>query len=160
MCGTVPTLAARHASIRIEAIDQSNRKERNVRKSLLASSAVLAIALLGGCNSAKSPGAVANDVAAAEQKSATEVADAEKKASQDTNQARAKVDDKTTALDNTQAQGVYDVAMQNADGAHRVSLEKCAAFNGDAQKKCKDQADADYEAAKADARVAQVSTTR
>ena len=36
-----------------------------------------------------------------------------------------------------------------------MSLEKCTAFDGDAEQKCKDQADADYDAAKANARVAQ-----
>jgi hypothetical protein len=131
-----------------------------MQKSLLSAAGLLAIALLVGCNKAKSPDAVANGVAAAEHKSAVEVADAQKKASQDTAQASAKVDDKTTDLNNTQAQGAYDVTMKNADGRHRVSLEKCTALNGDPQKKCKDQADADYDAAKANARVTQVSTTQ
>jgi hypothetical protein len=141
-------------------IDLINSEERNMQKSLLSAAGALAIALLVGCNHAKSPDALANDVAAAEQKSATDVADAQKKASQDTALASAKVNDKTTDLNNTEAQGAYDVAMKNADGIHRVSLEKCTAFGGDPQKKCKDQADADYDAAKANARVAQVSTTQ
>jgi hypothetical protein len=131
-----------------------------MQKSLPVLAGVLAIALLAGCNNARSPDAVANDVAAAEKKSATDVAAAEKEASQDAAKASAGVDDKTTALNNTEARGAYDVAMKSADGMHRVSLEKCKAFDGDPQRKCKDQADADYDAARADAKVAQVSATQ
>jgi len=131
-----------------------------MQKSLLSAAGLLAITLLVGCGSAKSPATLSNDVAAAEQKSATDIADAQKKASQDNARASAKVDNEKTDLNNTEARGAYDIAIKDAEGIHRVSLEKCTAFDGDPEKKCKDQADADYDAAKANARVAQVSTTR
>jgi hypothetical protein len=41
-----------------------------------------------------------------------------------------------------------------------VALQKCKALAGDAQGRCKDQADADYEATKASAKSLEVSRTR
>ena len=89
---------------------------------------------LCGCNNAKSPDAIANDVAKTEQK------------------ADAKVDDKLKNLNNTDAKGVYDVAMTAAEGDHNVALEQCNALSGAAQKDCKDKADADYDLVKARAK--------
>jgi hypothetical protein len=93
----------------------------------------IAIALCG-CNNAKSPDAIANDVAKTEQK------------------ADAKVDDKLKSLNNTDAKGTYDVAMTAAEGDHNVALEQCNALSGAAQKDCKDKADADYDLVKARAK--------
>jgi hypothetical protein len=93
----------------------------------------IAIALCG-CNNAKSPDAIANDVAKTEQK------------------ADAKVDDKLNNLNNKDAKGVYDVAMTAAEGDHNVALEQCNALSGAAQKDCKDKADADYDLVKARAK--------
>jgi hypothetical protein len=114
--------------------------------------AVFAVALVSGCNNPKSPDAVANDVAAAQAKRATEVADAKQEAAKDTGKAEAKVDDKTVDLNNASAKGAYDVAMAQADGDHQVATQKCDALSGDAQKACKDQADAKYDLAKANAK--------
>jgi hypothetical protein len=93
----------------------------------------IAIALCG-CNNAKSPDAIANDVAKTEQK------------------ADAKVDDQLKNLNNKDAKGVYDVAMTAAEGDHNVALEQCNALSGAAQKDCKDKADADYDLVKARAK--------
>jgi len=114
--------------------------------------ALLAVAAASGCNNAKSPDAVANDVAAAQAKRASEVADARQEAAKDSNQAEAKVDDKTNDLNNANAKGAYDVAMAQADGDHKVALQKCDGLSGDSQKACKDQADAKYDLAKANAK--------
>jgi hypothetical protein len=89
---------------------------------------------LSGCNNAKSPDAVASDVAKAEQR------------------ADAKVDDKLKDLNNKDAKGIYEVAMTAAEGDHKVALEQCDALSGAAQKDCKDKADADYDLAKARAK--------
>lgn len=123
-----------------------------MQRTILWASAILAFALLGGCNNAKSPGAVNNDVAAAQQKAENKVADAQKNASEDIAKSNAAVDDKSKALNNTEAKATYGVAVAKADGDHDVDLKKCNALSGDAQNKCKDQADADYEAAKANAK--------
>ncbi len=119
---------------------------------LISAVAVLAVVAVSGCNNAKSPDAVANDVAAAQAKRASQVADAKQDAAKDANKAEAKVDDKTNDLNNVNAKGAYDVAMAQAEGDHKVALQKCEAVSGDAQKACKDQADAKYDLAKANAK--------
>ena len=106
----------------------------------------------------QSPGAVANDVAAAQQKAAENVADVRKDASKDNVSATDKVNDKSKDLNNVEAKGAYDVALARVEGNHKVALEKCDAVSGDAQSKCKDMADADYNAAKANAKASEVST--
>src|ERR1019366_8658229 len=119
---------------------------------------VLTVAVLAGCNNAKSPDAVANDVAAAQQKAAENIADVRKDASKDNVSATDKVDDKSKDLNNVEAKGAYDVALARAEGNHKVALEKCNAVSGDAQSQCKDVAGADYDAAKANAKASEVST--
>jgi hypothetical protein len=123
-----------------------------MQKLMISLAALLAIGGMSGCNNAKSPDAVAKDVAAAQAKRASEVADAEQSAAKDSSKAEAKVDDKTNDLNNANAKGAYDVAMAQADGNHKVALQKCDALSGDSQKACKDQADAKYDLAKANAK--------
>ena len=118
----------------------------------LTVAAILAAAALGGCNNAKSPDAVAKDVAEAQAKRASEVANARQDAAKDENKAEAKVDDRTADLNNTNAKGGYDVAMAQADGDHKVAMQRCDELAGDAQKACKDQVDAKYDLAKANAK--------
>lgn len=128
-----------------------------MQKSVLAMAGILACAMLGGCDQAKSPNTVANDVSNAQQKAAINVADAQKDASKEVATAAVKADDKAKDLNNAEVKGAYDVAMVKADGNHKIALEKCQALAGDAQRKCKDLADADYEAAKANLKATQVS---
>ena len=123
-----------------------------MQKLLVSVVALLAVATASGCNNAKSPDSVANDVASAQAKRASEVADAKQDAAKDANKAEAKVDDKTNDLENANAKGAYDIAMAQADGDHKVASQKCEALSGDAQKACKDQADARYDLAKANAK--------
>ena len=106
-----------------------------MQRLLIPFAGAIAIALCG-CNNAKSPDAVANDVAKTEQK------------------AEAKVDDKLKDLNNKDAKGTYDVAMTAAEGDHKVALEQCNALSGATQKDCKDKADADYDLVKARAKAA------
>jgi hypothetical protein len=125
---------------------------------LITALSILTVAVLAGCNDAKSPNAVANDVAAEQQKAAKNVANIRKDASKDNASATDKVDDKSKDLNNVEATGAYDVALARAEGNHKVAREKCTAVSGDAQSKCKDMADADYNAAKANAKALEVST--
>jgi hypothetical protein len=129
-----------------------------MNRKFITALSVLTVAVLAGCNSAKSPDAVANDVAAAQQKAAENVAEVRKDVSKDNASATGKVDDKTNALNNVQANGAYDVALARAEGNHNVALEKCNAVSGVAQTKCKDMADADYNVAEASAKASEVST--
>lgn len=123
-----------------------------MQKLLVSMVALFAVAMVCGCNNSKSPDAVANDVAAAQAKRASEVADAKQDAAKDANKAETQVDDKTNDLNNANAKGAYDVAMAQADGDHKVASQRCDAMSGDAQKACKNQADAKYDLAKANAK--------
>ena len=116
--------------------------------------AVLMTLCAAACNNAKSPDAVNKDVAKAEQKASSEVSKSEDSAAKDLNGAAGKVDDKLVAFNNAAAKDAYDLAVAKADGDRKVALASCEAASGDAQKQCKDQADADYTAAKADAKAA------
>ena len=105
---------------------------------LLGLAALLAVA---ACNNAKSPDKVADNVAAASQSASKEVADARREQQKDS------------------SSDAYDVAVARADGDHKVAVQKCDALEGHDQKACKDQADADYEAAKANAKASKVAGT-
>jgi hypothetical protein len=123
-------------------------------RTLLASAIAAAFLLAAGCDSAKSPDVVAKDVAKAEQKAETEVANSEKAAEKDLNKAADKVDDNVIAFNNAAAKDAYNLAVAKADGDRKIALANCLSLGGDAQKSCKDQAEADYGAAKADAKAA------
>jgi hypothetical protein len=98
-----------------------------------------AILAASACNNAKSPDAAATDIAAAHQSAAKEVADARRDQQKD------------MSSDN------YEVAVAKADGERKVAIQKCDVLEGHDQKVCKDQADADYEAAKANAKAAKTA---
>jgi hypothetical protein len=126
-------------------------------RTLLTSAIAVTILMAAGCDSAKSPETVSKDVAAAQQKAATEIANSEKAAEKDLNKAADKVDDKLVAFNNAAAQDAYNLVIAKADGDKKVALANCLALGGDAQKACKDQAEADYTAAKANAKAAALS---
>ena len=116
--------------------------------------AMLMTLCLAACNNAKSPDTVAKDAAKAEQKASSEVAKSEDSAAKDLNGAAGKVDDKLVAFNNDAAKDAYNLAIAKADGNRKIALANCESASGDAQKQCKDQAEADYKAAKADAKAA------
>jgi hypothetical protein len=118
---------------------------------------VLTVAVLAGCNHAKSPDIVANNIAATQQKADENIANVQQDASKNKVGAIDKVDDKRKDLNNVEAKGTYDVALARAGGNHDVALAKCNAVSGDVQSKCKDMAAADYDATKADAKALEVS---
>jgi hypothetical protein len=138
----------------------SYNKEEMLMRMLLTSTIALTFVIVSGCDNAKSPDTVAKDVAAAEQKASTEVANSEKDASKDIGKAADKVDDKLVDLNNAAAKDAYNLAVAKADGNRKVAAANCLAASGDAQKACKDQADADYNAAVADAKAAAQSEKR
>ncbi|HEX3398128.1 MAG TPA: hypothetical protein VHS76_15605 [Steroidobacteraceae bacterium] len=123
-------------------------------RALLTSAIAMAILMAAGCDSAKSPDTVAKNVAAAQKKAETEVANSEKAAEKDLNKAAERVDDKLLAFNNAAAQDAYNLAVAKADGDRKIALANCQSVGGDAQKACKDQAEADYGAAKANAKAA------
>ena len=127
---------------------------------LLAATSAVMLATLSGCNQAKSPDTVANDVAAAQQAANKQVAEARVQAAKDEAQAADKVNTGNHELRNAEASGAYDVAMAKAEGAHKIALENCNSQSGDSQSKCRDVADAVFAAAKANSKLAEVSAKR
>ena len=126
-----------------------------MQKLLLPMIGILTTTLACGCNSAKSPAAVATDVAAARQQASTEVADTRKDAAKNVDSAAANGSSKD--LNDASARAAYDVAVARADGDHSVAIQQCSALTGEAQKSCKERADAGYDQAKTHANVIRLS---
>ncbi|MFY9841107.1 MAG: hypothetical protein WAK55_32475, partial [Xanthobacteraceae bacterium] len=136
-------------------IPQSSGKAEDQMK-LALSCALLASALLclSACNKAESPEKVQEDVAKALSKAADENAKADEKvkqveaeAAKDRADALAKVADKNV-------DAVADSAVTQAEGETEIALAKCQALGGDAQKSCRDEANAHLDAVKAKAKAA------
>jgi hypothetical protein len=96
--------------------------------------ALSAVCALGGCDRAKSGAQVARDTNAAEQKAVENIEKSERDATH------------VAAVQNEK------MADSEADGARRVALAQCEALSGAAQKACREQADANYQLAKANAK--------
>ena len=107
---------------------------------IAALAGLVALGSLAACNNAKSPDAASRDIAAANDSAANKVADAQRDAQKD------------------MSSDAYKVALAKADGDHQVAIQKCDTLQGHDQQVCKDQADADYDAAKANAKAAKVSS--
>jgi hypothetical protein len=123
---------------------------------LALSCALLASAFLSlsAFNKAEAPDKVQADVAKAQSDAAAENAKADEKvkqveadAAKDRADALAKVADKSVGA-------VVDSAVTQAEGETKVALAKCEALQGDAQKSCKDTANAHLDAVKAKAKTA------
>jgi hypothetical protein len=63
-----------------------------------------------------------------------------------------KISDQEIKFNNDAAHQTYNVAIAKADGNRKVALATCESQSGDAQKACKEQAEADYRTARSDAR--------
>jgi hypothetical protein len=123
---------------------------------LALSSALFAGALLclSGCNRAESPEKVQEDVAKAQSTAADDNAKADEKVKQ-VEAETAK--DRADALDKVAGKSVdalADSAVTQAEGETQIALAKCQALEGDAQKACKDDANAHLDAVKAKAKAA------
>ena len=69
-----------------------------------------------------------------------------------------KINDQEIKFNNDAAHQTYNVSVAKADGDRKVALATCESQSGDAQKACRDQAEADYKVARANARaVAEVA---
>jgi hypothetical protein len=128
-----------------------------MRLPILSIIALATITLTAGCDRAKSPQAASNDIAEARQSAAQEVNEANRDAAKDINAASKDLQDKSKELADSNAKAAYDVEMARADGDHKVAIQNCMTQEGDAQKRCKDRADADYDAAKANAKATRVA---
>ena len=107
--------------------------------------------LIGGCNNAKSPATTAKDVNAAEQKAEEKSAKAEERAGEKL--ASAEHDEQHVASVQEE-----NVAKTDAEGQRSIALAKCESLSGDRQQACKDQANAAYDMAVAQAKRERAST--
>ena len=123
---------------------------------LALSCALLASAIIGlaACNKTQSPESVQANVAKAKSEAVEENAKAdetvkqvEAEAAKDRADAAAKAADKSVGA-------VVDSAVTQAEGETKVALAKCEALEGDAQKACKDKANAHMDVVKAKAKAA------
>ena len=110
--------------------------------------AVVAALVLAGCNKAESPDRVASDVAkataAAEKKDERAEQQAEKTDATVTNDLAKDVD----KANDKEVRTAADDAVTQAEGENKIALAKCEALAGDAQKQCKDQANAELDMVK------------
>ena len=128
-----------------------------MQKLLLPIIGILTTALACGCNNAKSPAAVAADVAVARQQASIEVTATQKDAAKNVDSAAANADAPSKDLNDVGARAAYDVAVAQADGDHSVAIQQCSALTGEAQKSCKERADARDDQAKTQANVTRLS---
>lgn len=105
--------------------------------------------VLSACHRAESPAQVDKDVTAARERAAKDTQKAEQTAQEKLASARSEVQSAQRDAAHVSAQQAQNVEDTDADGAQKVALAKCEALKGDAQKSCRDKADADYQLAKA-----------
>jgi outer membrane murein-binding lipoprotein Lpp len=119
-----------------------------MRGRLLLTAAAVAALALAGCNKAESPDKVASDVAkataAAEKKDERAEQSAEKTDAAVTNDLSKDVD----KANDKEVRTAADDAVTQAEGENKIALAKCEALGGDAQKQCKDQANAELDMVK------------
>jgi hypothetical protein len=123
---------------------------------LALSCALLASALLGlsACNKAESPERVQETVAKAKSDAAEENTKADEKVRQvEAEAAKDRADAVVKAADKSVG-ALADSAVTQAEGETKIALAKCEALEGDAQKACKDKANAHMDAVKAKAKAA------
>ena len=107
---------------------------------------------ISACNKAESPDKVQTDVAKATNDAAENNAKADEKIKQTEAQAaqdlaKEKTDASAKAADKSVA-AVTDAAVTETEGATKIALAKCEALEGDAQKQCKDNANAHLQTVK------------
>jgi hypothetical protein len=113
---------------------------------------------LGGCHRAKPPPVVTEaDVAAAQEEAQKELGQAKVEARKDVKSAAKVAGADSREAAQARVTGAFDIAMAQADGAHKVAIEKCMLLEPAAQQACKDQADADYQTAAANAKAIRVT---
>jgi hypothetical protein len=117
----------------------------------------LVLLALCGCHHAKSPVVTQADVAAAQEEAQKEFRQAQVEARKDVKSAAKVAGADSREAAHARITGAFDIAMARADGAHKVAVERCLTLEPTAQQACKDQADADYQAAANSAKAMRVA---
>jgi hypothetical protein len=122
-----------------------------MRHTFIAFVTLMAILSSAGCHRADSEAGPAGRLASTRHEVAQqEVAALQRQARTD---AVANADE-TSAVQRAEARkagSAYDVAVTEAEGRHKIAVAQCAALSGDAQRECREQADAALALSKADA---------
>jgi uncharacterized lipoprotein YajG len=118
---------------------------------------IAALTLIAGCHNGKTPQPTAQNIADVEQEAARELAQARVEASKDIKSAAKVAGSNSRELDRAKVTASYDIAMAKADGNHKIAIEKCLTLPVSTTQACKEQADADYDTAKAAAKVTRIA---
>ena len=103
---------------------------------------------LAGCNKAESPDKVQHDVSKASQKAADSDAKAANKLAAADDAANKDMANAEQKADTRTMNAAADAVVSEAEGDRKVAYAKCESLGGDAQKDCRKNADANYEAVK------------
>ena len=121
----------------------------------LPSAAVLAALLaatLCGCHRTPVSHATEADVSAAQEDARKEVEQARVEARKDVKSAVKTTGGDPRNIAAARITGTFDIAMAQADGDHKVAIVKCLTLDPASQQPCKDQADAQFQSATAQAK--------
>lgn len=125
-----------------------------MRHSCAALAALIVALTCAGCHRADSQASLDSRIASTRH----EVAQQEVAALQRQTRTNANADaDEAAAVQRAEARkagSAYEVAVTEAEGQHKIALAQCAALAGDAQRDCREQADAALALSKADAEAA------
>src|SRR5450631_400718 len=130
-----------------------------MRLQLMTSGLFATLTLIAGCHPEKTPQTTAQEIAAAKQEAARELTQARLEASKDIKSAAKVAGSNSTEVARAKATAAYDIAMAKADGDHQIASEKRLTLQVSMRQACREQADADYETAKATAKVTRVART-
>ena len=111
-----------------------------------------ALTVIAACHSNKTPQATAQDVEAAKQEAQRQVDEARIEARKDIKSAVKTGGGNPRDIAQAKATAAYDIEMIKAEGDHKVATEKCQTLQASMMQPCKDQADVEYETAKAAAK--------
>lgn len=106
-----------------------------------------------GCDRSETQAETRADVAKAQSEGAKEVAEERREAAESRTDEQKDVNQASAALARETAEGNREVALAEANAAHKVGIEKCEAMTADMRSACKKQADADLDRAKAQAKM-------
>ncbi|HEY3784713.1 MAG TPA: hypothetical protein VGL55_05485 [Steroidobacteraceae bacterium] len=109
--------------------------------------------LIAGCHKAESPEKVQQDLTSASHSGAKDTLKAEKDEAKVDSRADSNMATAQEKADRDKGGAAADTALTEAEGAHKVALAKCEGLAGDRQGACKDEADAQFEEAKAKTKV-------
>jgi hypothetical protein len=115
------------------------------------------LAMVAGCHRDTTPHATAQDIETTQQEAQKEVTRARIEATKDLKSAAKVAQVNPKEVLEAKVTGKYDIAMVQADGDHKVAVEKCLTLPAPSQADCKNRADSDYETAKQNAKATRLA---